>query len=499
MGVRVGQTLAEARALCPELVHADHEPHKDRQALEVLARWMLRYSPAVQCADDLPAIFIDLGGCERLFGGLGKLARRIESALKRMGVHATLAIAPTPGAAWALASSGVGGKIIRPKDLAVALAMLPVRSLRLPLEIAEDLFHLGVETIGQLMQLPREAIPARFGVQLLLRLNQAMGNVPELIVPLTEDSPIEAGMEFDGAIDSLETIWLVFKDLIARIVGQLAKRGRGARQIQFDLFRSDGVPVSRRILLSRPSRDPVNLFNLMRCGLEGMGRQSDEATKRRSDGGEGRRHGGTKARSATTDFTSVAPAGFVTIELKVLVHEPVSEEQISLLEQEEHNAQRELDRLIERLLLRLGEEAVLRPIAMESYVPERAVGYGSSQNVEVKMQKSKVREPSAFHNSAFSIQNSAFPRPLHLLPRPVELRVMVSPSDDRDGRPIAVTEEGRTRRIVHAMGPERIAGQWWQGHDKTRDYFEIEDETGRRSWVFRVRETSRWFRHGEFE
>ena len=489
MGVRAGQTLAEARALCPELVHADHEPCKDRQALEVLARWMLRYSPAVQCADNLPAIFIDLGGCERLFGGLGKLARRIESALKRMGLHATLAIAPTPGAAWALASSGVGGKIIRPKDLAAALAMLPARSLRLPDEIAEDLFHLGVETIGQLMQLPREAIPARFGLQLLLRLDQAMGNVPELIIPLAEDPPIEAGIEFDGAIDSLETIWLVFKDLIARIVGQLAQRGRGARQIQFDLFRSDGPPASRRILLSRPSRDPVNLFNLMRCGLEGMG------------GGEiARSHKGTKARSAPTDFISVAPAGFVKIELKVLVHEPVSEEQISLLEQEEHNAQRELDRLIERLLLRLGEEAVLRPVAVESYVPERAVEYVGAAERRRALTPTLSRSTGRGRNDAlaFRIQHSEF-RPLHLLTRPVELRVMVSPSDDRDGWPIAVTEEGRTRRIVHAVGPERLAGQWWQGHDKTRDYFEIEDESGRRSWVFRVRETSRWFRHGEYE
>lgn len=76
---------------------------------------------------------------------------------------------------------------------------------------------------------------------------------------------------------------------------------------------------------------------------------------------------------------------------------------------------------------------------------------------------------------------------------------MVSPSDDRDGRPVLVTEEGRTRRVTHASGPERIAGQWWQGHDKTRDYFKIEDEAGRRSWVFRVRETGKWYRHGEFQ
>ena len=76
---------------------------------------------------------------------------------------------------------------------------------------------------------------------------------------------------------------------------------------------------------------------------------------------------------------------------------------------------------------------------------------------------------------------------------------MVSPSDDRDGRPISITQDGKVRRVMHAVGPERIAGQWWEGHNKTRDYFAVEDEEGRRSWVFRVRETGRWFVHGEFE
>jgi protein ImuB len=76
---------------------------------------------------------------------------------------------------------------------------------------------------------------------------------------------------------------------------------------------------------------------------------------------------------------------------------------------------------------------------------------------------------------------------------------MVSPSDDRDGRPVQVIwPDGTSQRIVHALGPDRIAGQWWRGHDKTRDYFDAEDEAGRRLWLFRVCETGRWFLHGEY-
>lgn len=76
---------------------------------------------------------------------------------------------------------------------------------------------------------------------------------------------------------------------------------------------------------------------------------------------------------------------------------------------------------------------------------------------------------------------------------------MVQPSHDRDGAPVAFVLHGQTHRIVHAVGPERIAGAWWSGHDKTRDYFDVEDPTGRRWWLMRICQTGRWFLHGIFE
>lgn len=76
---------------------------------------------------------------------------------------------------------------------------------------------------------------------------------------------------------------------------------------------------------------------------------------------------------------------------------------------------------------------------------------------------------------------------------------MVSPSDDAEGQPVAFTFEREVRRVVHAVGPERIAGQWWEGNDKTRDYFDVEETKGRRFWIFRVRQTGKWYLHGMFE
>jgi hypothetical protein len=65
--------------------------------------------------------------------------------------------------------------------------------------------------------------------------------------------------------------------------------------------------------------------------------------------------------------------------LTVSLCEPLADEQVSLLGREEYAGQVELDRLIERLRVRLGEEAVVRAELVEAYVPERAWKFGGEE------------------------------------------------------------------------------------------------------------------------
>jgi len=161
-GIRIGMTLAEARAICSHVSHLEHEPHKDVVALEALARWMMRFSPVVALASN-DSIFLDLTGCERVFGGLEKLLNQVISPMKRFRVNARCAIAPTPGAAWAMAYASRKDVHIREaSEIATALEDLPPIALRISRDVAGTLHHLGIDTIGQLMRLPRETLPARF-------------------------------------------------------------------------------------------------------------------------------------------------------------------------------------------------------------------------------------------------------------------------------------------------------------------------------------------------
>ena len=165
---------------------------------------------------------------------------------------------------------------------------------------------------------------------------------------------------------------------------------------------------------------------------------------------------------------------------------------------------RHLDRLVDRL----GEQAVLRLKPHESHIPERA------QRAVAAM----TAPPSAIPAARWAAMSPAAatpgaavrtpPRPVHLLatPEPIEA---VAPVPDEP--PVLFRWNRRTHRIRLAEGPERISPEWWRDdprlqaaqQDRARDYYRVEDTDGRRFWVFRDGPyrpgiAPRWFLHGVF-
>lgn len=452
--VRPGIDQAEAKAICPSLVCLAHDADADARGLRSLGRWMMRFTPIVCVAsgpDDpigMPdALLLDLTGCERVFRGMDKLLGKTKAAVERFQLDARIALGPNPGAAWAMTFT--------PTE---KLIDAPCESLRLDNDSVAKLYHLGIQTIGQLQRFPRKQLPSRFGPLLTLRLDQLFGQAFEPLVPLDPPTVISAKMDFDGVVTSLEAIWVVYRDLLGRVISQLSRHGRGVRELDVQFIRAYATPIDRTIKLSRPSRDPVNLFNLFRCATEQL-----EGSRKNE---------------------------FLGMRLRVTVHEPLPDEQVNLLDGESYAGQLELDQLIERLCTRLGERAIAQVDAVESHIPERA--YRSKLAQAIRQVRSDLAARKSLENHR---SNSA--HPLLLLSRPHEIPVTVNPFNDTFGQPMQfIGQGGHVHRLPHVVGPERIAGQWWEGHNKTRDYFDVEDEAGQRFWLFRVNETSRWFLHG---
>src|SRR3984893_4475690 len=106
LGLAAGDLLADARAKAEFLQARDADPAADDAALRRLALWATRYTPTASPWNEdngADGFFLDIAGSAHLFGGEEKLLADLASRLqKNFGLPARLAVADTPGAAWAL-------------------------------------------------------------------------------------------------------------------------------------------------------------------------------------------------------------------------------------------------------------------------------------------------------------------------------------------------------------------------------------------------------------
>ncbi len=263
-GLKPGITLADARALLPELAVQLADAQADEHALRALADWCTRYAPWA-APEGANGVFLDVSGATHLFGGEAALRQDLLGRLRDLGLTAGAAIAGTPGAAWAVARFGRTcgvGPIVPPGGAAKALAPLPVAALRLPADVVAGLIRVGLDSVEHLSTLPRAALARRFGEPVTTRLDQALGRAPEPISPRRPAPSRRALLTVPEPIGRADDIAAGLERLLATLCARLEQNGLGARRLEIALYRVDGTVARLGVGTSRPSRDAGHLRRL---------------------------------------------------------------------------------------------------------------------------------------------------------------------------------------------------------------------------------------------
>jgi protein ImuB len=529
LGLNVGMTLADSKAMYPTLTVADADPEADRHLLEAIADWCDRWTPLIGL--DLPdGLTLDITGCAHLFGGEAAFCGTIVQRLGRQGLAARAAIADTVGCAWAVArygdlshpplkgegaiaagkpgrgpaapnrtpsrfatragarvvargqalslsgggegSEGSEGRtyaIIPPGGARDALLGLRLAALRIAPDIEAALAQAGLRCIADVIDRPRAPLAARFGEEFIRRIDQALGREDEPITPRLPIPLYVVERRFADPIlleaDVLGTIEFLAQEL-ARL---LERRGEGARRLQVALFRTDGKVYRAEVGTGAPLRDPARIRALFAERLTAVGEACDPGF------------------------------GFDVIRLAALATERCDPVQTGLTAPD-HTA--ELAHLVDRLGARFGLRRVTRSVPQDSHIPEFAVAAVAAHvmsRAHSRPLPAEEEDEDRFHQDGLCPR-----RPIRLFGRPEPIEAI---AEVPDGPPV----QFRWRRVLHqvayAEGPERIAMEWWRdqnGRALTRDYFRVESREGIRVWVYREglygRELTepRWFLHGLF-
>lgn len=459
-GIRPQQKATDARAILPTLALIPADPAADARALARLVGWAGRYSPAAApCPPD--GLWLDITGCAHLWGGEDGLVADLAGRLERRGLPARIAVAGSFGAAWALSHFGPSDRRILPDGgERAALAPLPMAALRLEEGAVTALQRIGLTRIGELLAAPRSGLARRFGAGPLLRLDQALGRAEETVGFRRPPTPWFARLAFAEPIGTPEDLQRVLAALAAELCGRLEARMMGAAQFTAAFHRVDGRCQTIAIRTALPVRDPARVGRLLADRLD------------RVDPGFG-------VEVATLRADRVAPVAG-------------RQSGLSKLEGEGAGGIEALAGFVDIVGNRIGFDRIWRPAAVESHLPERCV----APLPPLAPDSAKPWPPG-------------WVRPLRLLRRPEPIKAIAQVPDDP---PTSFQWAGETHRVRRADGPERIAYEWWRQArpqdrdepDMIRDYYRVEDETGRRFWVYRAGlygegETARWFLHGMFD
>jgi protein ImuB len=528
-GLSVGMLLADARALCPGLAAPPADPAGDRAELGRLALWAQRYTPQA-ASDGADGLVLDITGCAHLWSGEPGLLADLSQRLRRAGLTHRLALADSPAAAWGWARHRpAGADEILPTGRAAweALLALPLAALRLEGELTADLARVGLQRVADLHRLPRAPLTARYGTGPGRRLDRLLGLGAEPVAPQSRPPQWRARLPLAEPIFTRDAIDTGLDRLLRDLCQQLEAGGRGARQLELLLVRSDASQQILALGTGQPLRDVSILKRLFREKLDqaepGFGIEMMLLT------------------ATVTDRFTASQTALGTGDAFALTF------------------------LLDRLCNRIGPDRIGPPLAEDEHQPERAMGFapGGMGGQDQTPLSSQPRPASG--RTHFP---SGLPHSLSCLPREsggpgakgTETLVPVAPGsplsrgrqdgaggnhgheDTKQGegaptpwpkaqprahtprqrrwlveapRPLLLLDppepvekpeaaalfwRGRRHGIDWMEGPERIRPDWWRARPgTTRDYFRLQLADGRRLWLFRTaEEVPRWFLHGLF-
>jgi protein ImuB len=446
-GIKRGMSVADAKALVPDVVVEDNVEGTEQLLLKDLGEWCIRFSPIV-AIDEPDGLLMDITGCCHLWQGEAPYLRELLTRLKKKGYQVRGAIADTIGAAWAVARYGKEKAIIANGEHYHAVLNLPPAALRLESNLVQRLHKLGMYRIENFIDIPRSVLRRRFGEVLLLRIAQAMGKTEEFLKPIYIPEPYTERLPCLEPVRTAKAIEIAVQKLLETLCARLQKEGMGLRKAVLTCYRIDGKVVSVSIGTHKSTHHIQHLYQLLKMRI-----------------------------------VNIEPA--LGIELFVLEAsgiEPVEVSQHAIWAKSHESDEQLVAEVLDRIAMRAGKNAIQRYLPQEHYWPERSI----------KKVNSLDEKP------AIPWSNNK-PRPTHLLasPQPVLVSAPIP-----DYPPILFVYKGKRHDIKKADGPERIEREWWIEGGEHRDYYLVEDEIGKRYWLFRsghyAEERSEWFIHGFF-
>lgn len=274
-GVRPGQLVSRAVALCPSLTLLEPDPTHYESAQEAMLEALSELTPVVEAAGP-GRVFLGMDGLARLYGSPPKQARRALRLLFRLFpshlVAATRAgYAPGKFGAWVAAVRAAPGEPViveREAELAGFLADCPASALPADPLVIQRLERLDVGTLGALTRLPELSLVAQFGPLGRDLRAWAAGTRIDPVRPRHRPRPIRASLDFPVPVGRTPPLHGAIDRLLERVLSRPSRRGRSVAALRLSGRLEGGGSWNVERVLREPTARREALSLHLRSRLE---------------------------------------------------------------------------------------------------------------------------------------------------------------------------------------------------------------------------------------
>ncbi len=270
-GVRSAMPTAQARALCPGLIVLPANLEKYTAVSREIMEVFRSFTPLVEPLS-LDEAFLDVAGCELLFGDAVEIGRAIKrEILRRTGLVASVGVASSKFLAKLASDMDKpdGFRVIRPEEALDVLRPLSVSKIfGVGERTAKRLEALGVRTIGELAAQPREAVMARFGATGAWIHDLAHGIDSRRVTPRREEKSYSLERTFAKDVAQRDELRLRLFEFCEELGWRLRERGLRARTVTLKARFGDFKTVTRTKSMPLATNVGVRLYGVARELLE---------------------------------------------------------------------------------------------------------------------------------------------------------------------------------------------------------------------------------------
>ena len=252
-GVRSAMPIATARRLCPQGIYVPvrmaHYAEISRQIRDIF----FSFTPLVEPLS-LDEAFLDVRGCEGIFGPPPEIARQIKQRI-RAATDLIASVGVAPNKFLAKLASDIGkpdGFVVLESDkVQEFLAPLPVNRIWGVGAKGEQRLHaLGLRTIGQIAAMTEDELGDRFGEmgRHIWRLANAVDD--RSVVPDREAKSVSTETTFAHDIGDREVLRVWLLDLVDHLTSRMRHTGLFGRTIDLKIRSSEFRTVTRSTTLA---------------------------------------------------------------------------------------------------------------------------------------------------------------------------------------------------------------------------------------------------------